>query len=201
MFTGRVGHPDPQYIGAVAQVLTRAFADDPVISWILPDPATRERRLRGLFDVQLRHFHATNAGVLSAGDPAAPAGAAIWEPPGHPMRLPAMLRALPGVLSSTGRDGFRRVRTILSRFGAVHPHRPHWYLGYLGTDPDQQGTGVGSALMRPTLAYCDATGLPAYLESSDEKNVGFYERFGFVVTGEVRLPDGPRVPLMWREPR
>ena len=70
----------------------------------------------------------------------------------------------------------------------------------LGTDPPAQGRGLGSAVLRPGLELCDREGLPAYLESSKESNVGFYARFGFRVTEEVRMPgDGPSVWLMWRD--
>ena len=61
--------------------------------------------------------------------------------------------------------------------------------------------GVGALLLRPGLDLCDREGLPAYLESSKESNVGFYARFGFRVIAEVRMPgEGPTVWLMWRNP-
>ncbi len=40
---------------------------------------------------------------------------------------------------------------------------------------------------------CDRDGVPAYLESSKERNVDFYSRFGFRVKQEVRIPGGPDV--------
>ena len=52
------------------------------------------------------------------------------------------------------------------------------------------------------LETCDAEGIPAFLESSKERNISYYERFGFEVTGEERLPKGgPPFWTMWREPR
>jgi ribosomal protein S18 acetylase RimI-like enzyme len=82
-----------------------------------------------------------------------------------------------------------------------HPRTPpHWYLAILGTEPAAQGRGIGSALLRPVLDRCDADGVGAYLESSKERNIAFYARHGFRVTGELKLPRGPRVWLMWRSP-
>jgi ribosomal protein S18 acetylase RimI-like enzyme len=84
----------------------------------------------------------------------------------------------------------------------AHAEQPdHYYLAVLGTHPDQQGRGVGSALMAPVLAKCDAEGVGAYLESSKESNVPFYERHGFAVVGEVTFPSGPTIWPMWRDPR
>jgi GNAT superfamily N-acetyltransferase len=72
----------------------------------------------------------------------------------------------------------------------------------LGTAVEQQGKGVGGALMRPVLDHCDAEGIPCYLESSKERNIPFYRRHGFEVVEEVPLPgDGPSLWTMWREPQ
>ena len=56
--------------------------------------------------------------------------------------------------------------------------------------------------MESGLLRCDADYAPAYLESSNPENIGYYERFGFRVTGEIQLPDGgPSLWPMWRDPR
>jgi GNAT superfamily N-acetyltransferase len=82
-----------------------------------------------------------------------------------------------------------------------HPIEPHFYLSVVGTDPEQQGGGVGSALLAPVLRICDESGTAAYLESSKESNVPFYARHGFAVTERMELPGGPPLWLMWRSPR
>ncbi len=109
--------------------------------------------------------------------------------------------ALPGVVIRLG----SRLSVASATYGAllrVHPARPHWYLSGIGTDPPVQGTGVGGQLLRSRLARCDAAGLPAYLESSKERNVPFYERHGFTVIGELTVPGGgPTLWLMWRDPQ
>jgi hypothetical protein len=43
--------------------------------------------------------------------------------------------------------------------------------------------------------------MPAYLESSKPSNIGYYEAFGFTVTREIKIPDGPALWPMWRPPR
>ena len=103
---------------------------------------------------------------------------ATWRPSGWQQLtgLPAFLFALRS-----------RIGVASATYGAViqlHPQRPHWYLSGIGTDPPEQGTGVGSTLMRSRLARCDEDGVPAYLESSKERNVPFYERHGFGSPGK-----------------
>lgn len=92
------------------------------------------------------------------------------------------------------------IAEALGKMEKVHPSEPHWYLAVLGTDPQYQGKGVGSALMAPVLQKCDAEGVPAYLESSKESNVPFYQRHGFEVKGEVNVKNGPTLWPMWRDP-
>jgi GNAT superfamily N-acetyltransferase len=89
----------------------------------------------------------------------------------------------------------REIGAQLVRIERAHPREPHWYLAVLGTDPRRQHRGVGSALLAPILARCDADRVPAYLESSKRTNVPFYERHGFRVVGELAIQGGP---VIWR---
>ena len=68
----------------------------------------------------------------------------------------------------------------------------------LGVDPDRQGHGLGSALLRAMPPARD--GLPAYLECKPA-HVGYYARFGFAVSGEVVIDPTLSVVTMWREPQ
>ena len=179
--------------------LGNAFGDDPVFEYIAPKPDVTERcrRLAPFFAAESR----TKVRSVSAWTTDDHAGAALWAPPGKwktPM-LASVGMALPFLrLASTG---MRRGLRLLARVEDAHPHDPpHWYLATLGTDPSHQGTGVGSAVMQPVLDTCDTEVVPAYLESSKESNIPFYERHGFRVTGEIVVPGGPTLWAMWRDP-
>lgn len=87
---------------------------------------------------------------------------------------------------------------------ALEPHRPTepaWFLATVGVDPDFQGTGLGAAVIKPGMEAATRAGCPAFLETSNEQNVRFYEHLGFVVTAAVDLPDnGPRTWCLLHEP-
>lgn len=186
----------PRDVRALAGVLARAFHDDPAVSWIFARAATRQAWTRRYFSTRLRAVLGTGE-VHTTEDRA---GAALWAPPeGWRFGLWESL-ALARFLPATGRRTGRVLRGLES-VERRHPETPHWYLTVLGTDPDRQGEGIGSALLAPMLAACDADEVPAYLETATERNVAFYARHGFRVTGEMRLPDGPPLWLMWRDPR
>ncbi len=55
-----------------------------------------------------------------------------------------------------------------------------------------QGTRLGSRLMTPSLEIVDREHLPAYLDSTNPRNMPFYERHGFEVTGSGRPVTVPR---------
>jgi len=48
-------------------------------------------------------------------------------------------------------------------------------------------------------ACCDEEGLPAYLESSNPRNISLYRRFGFEAVGEIRVGNIPALVPMLRE--
>ncbi|MFD4406464.1 GNAT family N-acetyltransferase [Nocardia sp. NPDC058499] len=189
-------------IAALSRTLAAAFQDDPVMEWMLPSPQRRATGLERLFDAQTRYQHFASGGVDIAVDSAgAIAGAALWDPPGRWKTAPLTeLRMLPQMVRAFG-SRMRAGKQLVDLMTAAHPEEPHWYLATIGTDPAQRGGGYGRSLMNRRLEQCDREGVPAYLESSKEVNIGYYERFGFEVTGTITVPGGPDLWPMWRAPR
>ena len=178
-------------------MLARAFHDDPAFGWMFPTQRSRHRRTRRYFLTELHHESLRHGAVEVARIDGRVAGAAGWFPPGTWSGTEAA--ALPGYLRACGRRLIvaYQYQSVAVR---VHPReQPHWYLAFIGVDPVRQGSGVGAALLRSRLRRCDEEGMPAYLESSNVKNVPLYEHFGFQVTGGLGLPEGaPVVNTMWR---
>lgn len=178
---------------AVATILASAFYDDPLFCYWFPDPRSRGRRAR---------THVLAAQHAFPGYLGGEAGAAMWLPPGKPTRpTRVMLRLVVQALRAHGRWLGRLWKTARA-VEAHKPAEPHWYLYLLGTVPERQGQGVGSALLRSMLASCDEQGVMAYLENTNEKNLSFYRRHGFEVVTELKLPKGgPTLWPMLRRPR
>jgi GNAT superfamily N-acetyltransferase len=188
-------------IRELSRTLGLAFHDDPVMTWMLPDDGARAKGLPRMFATMTRHHFLRRGGVevaLGSGIGAA----SLWDPPGRwkQSRLEEMLM-MPGFIWAFGNraKGAQQVAELMKQH---HPEEPHWYLAVIGSDPTVRGGGYGHALMGSRLDRCDAEHAPAYLESSNPDNVPYYERFGFEVTGEIKLPDGgPSMWPMWRQPR
>ena len=125
----------------------------------------------------------------------------MWDPPGRwKVSISQMIRFAPAFVRIF-RSNCLRGLALLNAVERHHPREQHYYLVAIGTDPVHQGRGVGAALLAPVLTRCDAERMPAYLESSNERNVPFYQRSGFRVMREVRVPDGPKITLMRRPAR
>ncbi|MFH9329498.1 GNAT family N-acetyltransferase [Streptomyces althioticus] len=186
----------------VVRLLDEAFQDDPVSSWVFPGAeyrrATHHRLMAAFTDATLADGRVDLVEDGSA--------CALWmsvpaEAPGHGE-------------ADGGEDEFAELRRavdpdnerveMIGRLTAgIHPQgRAHEYLWMIGVAPGRQGEGLGTALIGSVLDRCDREGRSAYLEASSERSVRLYRRLGFEATGEpLRLPDGPLMYPMWREPR
>lgn len=189
-------------IGRLAVVLARAFYDDPVNSWMLPDDRTRLRSLTRAFAGLARHHFLPRGGSEVARRDGIVGATTLWDPPG--MRTSSRLERLavmPTMLWAF-RSRIPAAMQLMELMEKHHPTEPHWYLMLIGSDPSVRGGGLGQALMSSRLDRCDAERVPAYLENSNPNNESYYLRFGFEVTGEIKLPGGgPTMWPMWREPR
>ncbi|WP_179957023.1 GNAT family N-acetyltransferase [Amycolatopsis anabasis] len=189
-------------IPELARVLALAFHDDPFMRWILPGDELVRRRLPTLFGVLIRHQHFRHGACEVAVEGRRIVGGTLWDPPGS-WRQPLWrtLLAAPGLIRAFGRRTAAAAE-VAAALEKAHPYEPHWFLAVVGTDPDLRGKGIGGDLLRSRLDRCDAAAMPAYLESSKESNIGYYEKFGFAVTREITVPGGgPTAWAMWREPR
>ncbi|MFL6181291.1 MAG: GNAT family N-acetyltransferase [Actinomycetes bacterium] len=127
--------------------------------------------------------------------------ASLWDPPGGTKLPQPEQDAMWDVAVSTfPSDAVVRLDRYEQRVHELGPAEDHYYLGVLASDPAARGRGHGAAVMRPGLMAADADGLPSFLETGTETNLGFYARFGFNVTGELDLEDGTRIWCLTRQP-
>ncbi|MFH8408903.1 GNAT family N-acetyltransferase [Streptomyces sp. NPDC018019] len=179
------------------RTLQRAFADYPFTRHTIAadDHLGRLHRFNELFVTRIGLDHG-RVWVADDGD-----AVAVWTTP-ETDDAGAVFAEIGPLFAEVAGD---RAETAAQAEAAMAPHRPTepvWFLGSVGVDPDRQGRGLGRAVIRPGLAAADAAGVPAFLETADERNVRFYEHLGFEVTADLVLPGGgPRAWAMTRKPR
>lgn len=189
----------PADVPAVAACLASAFFEDPLWgNWTFPDERTRARDIESF----MRFWAATavrDPWVRMTGGGEA---VAIWHPPGEPELTPEQEEELQPLLDEWfgGRAG--ELRALFDQFDEHHPQeQPHYYLSWWATHRDHAGRGLGTVLIEENLAEIDATGLPAFLESTNPANLARYEALGFERRSEFGPPGGPVITTMWRSPR
>lgn len=170
-----------------------AFSTDPFARWVFPNPATYVALSPEFGDAFAGSGYAHGSvDMLEDGS-----GVAFWLPPGvepDGERMQAIVeQAVPA-------DRLQDLGGVIEEMGKSHPQEPCWYLPIIGVDPAMQGRGVGSALLRYALARSDADGVPAYLESSNPRNIALYERHGFEVIRTIQVGSSPPVVPMIRRP-
>jgi ribosomal protein S18 acetylase RimI-like enzyme len=184
----------------IGEARAGAFSDDPVWAWLIPtDVPRRDERMLTFFTSIARSYLRRDKHAYLAGGAA---GAALWSAPGSwNLPMSEIARESMPAFRAFGRNLPRALRTQLE-VESKHPKEPtHWYLGYLGVAPGHQGQGIGTRMLREVLDRADAEGTPAFLESSNERNLTVYERAGFrVVESYQALGKGPTIWRMWREP-
>jgi GNAT superfamily N-acetyltransferase len=178
----------------VIGVITLAFATDPMARWSLPDPATylavmpQVAAAFGASGIPHGAAHLIDGGM----------GAAMWLPPGVAPDAEGLMALMNG---HAPKDRVGDMMQVFEQMDLFHPPDPCWYLPLIGVDPAHQGRGYGAALLQYALAQCDRDGVPAYLESSNPRNVSLYARHGFEAIGKIQVGSSPTLLPMLRRPR
>lgn len=126
---------------------------------------------------------------------------AAWVPAGTDHRVGAEARA---VIDAVASAAFGDRLAMIDRVDAeVARHRPpsDWHLATMGTRPEHERRGLGTAVLLPMLRELDAAGAVATLETSEPGNLRFYGRVGFEAVAHVEpLHGAPPVWVMRRAP-
>jgi ribosomal protein S18 acetylase RimI-like enzyme len=179
----------------IIQTVVLGFVSDPLARWMLPDAATYLR-------VMPQSTEAFGGGAIGAGAAyLADEGkaAALWMPPGTNSDGEALEKLIG---ENTAPEILEYVVAVFAEMDTYHPHdEPCWYLPMIAADPAWLGQGLGGMLMKHALRRIDEDGLPAYLESSNLRNISLYERHGFEIMGQIQHGSSPVVTPMLRPAR
>jgi ribosomal protein S18 acetylase RimI-like enzyme len=195
---------EKKHIEPVSCMLARAFIDAPFNAYAFPDAQGGARRIPYAYQSLLRYY--SSYGRCYVTSPRLE-GAAIWIHSDN-LRMSLWGMITSGAVWSGLRLGLQASRRMqaVNRYVEKKHHElapgQHWYLFIIGVDPQHQGRGYASQLLRGMLAQIDAEGLPCYLESETRRSVPIYRHFDFEVVEEINVP-GTVLSLtaMLRQPR
>lgn len=174
--------------------LTLAFCADPANRWCWPGAA----EYLAAFPAFVRALGGNAFAAECAFEIAGGTGVALWLPPNVEPDEAALIEIVQGTVHASRQNDLFE---LIGQMGKFHPQGLHWYLPFVGVEPMQQGRGLGALLLRPILERCDHERLPAYLESTNRRNVAFYESLGFRSIGIIQAGTSPEIVPMLREPQ
>lgn len=180
----------------VTLTIAQAFHPMDICQWLVSDPQERARVLYAVFGIYVDHAM-QHGQVWMTGRHA---GTAVWFiRDGLPTHA---IEDYDHRLKLACGPHLERFRILDDEFDKRHPTEPHQHLAFLATNPFRQSVGLGTTLLNHHHDALDRAGIAAYLEASNERNRGLYQRHGYVDHGPpIQLPDGPCLWPMWREPQ
>lgn len=183
----------PPSFDAMADVLARAFFDDPGYAWIFPDPRERARGLAWIHRRLVRIVDAlgTCTAVIEG---TAPIAGALWVRGDVELDLVSLARF--GLLETPLRLGPLATTRLLRSLAHVESVKADamralgegaFFLDHLAVDPPFQRRGLGALVVRggPT-GEPERGDVPCGLLTARPENLAFYRALGFSVRAEER---------------
>src|SRR5215211_4545294 len=173
-------------VGQAADVISQAFIDDPLCTFMLPFRGARVKTLYKFFRAYGEVNIKNNRGYGS-GEPLQ--GVAYWNFPNQDdlsISIKSLTIFLP-LLFTIYPVGYFRAKKIIQQTDELHKKyasEPHFYLDNIGVLPTARGKGMSSKLIRPALEMADSQKVIAYTDTVTRSNVALYEHFGFQCVAE-----------------
>ncbi|WP_017652498.1 GNAT family N-acetyltransferase [Fortiea contorta] len=188
-------------IQKTASILAQGFVDDPMLAFLFPDLDSRVTGLINWFQLFVKDGY--NRGTVSL----APVdqGAIVWYPADIQIfdrSFEDLLREVVVVVEKFGGlEAVQRFEQLAKIVASAEPEIPHSEVFWLAMLPAVRGQGWGGKLLQSVLEYSDAHQVGCYLVSSNSRNIGFYERYGFRRHLPLSMGEGLVLTPMWREPQ
>ena len=177
------------------QLLSVCFAKDPLYCKLIPDEDTRKRLMPELFHCDMEEMLATCEifadspqirGILVVSDESEPYDFfqyvmaelhAVLKTDEYLIKEDPSLKTFWNFL--LGKD------YLNSRWTDQLHQTKRLHVIYLAVRPDMQHHGISAVLLNEVIAYAGKHRLMISLETHNEKNVSFYQHFGFKLFGIV----------------
>jgi len=174
-------------IKRACNVLTQAFFKDPLFMFLFPDTKKR-KKIYYMFYVSLNYVN--NYGFILATSEKMEGLMALIPPKTKKKNICALLKSkgyiIPFIMN------WRKTMEIQKYIDEIHKKAidvPHWYLTSIAVDPKHKNKGFASKLLRPILEFLDSKEEICYLETENERNISFYEHFGFEIVISEKIPN------------
>jgi ribosomal protein S18 acetylase RimI-like enzyme len=179
----------------IGDIIGDSFSDDPVNRWVFKSQAS----MTSYFTKSAKKLYLPKGFCQATSDNEA---GSMWLPAGVKKYIP-LWNSIDIAISMFSYSGITSIKNGLAIDDGLTKKKPkgdYFYLFAIGARSGMQGKGYGGMLMEAGLKKVDQHHMPAYLESSKESNIAFYERYGFEVIDKfIPVKNCPPLWLMWRK--
>jgi GNAT superfamily N-acetyltransferase len=181
---------DERYTEQIASLLCEAFEDYPVMRFILGSKDdTYHSRLRRLIHLFVSARFYRNEPVLGIFDGSEIIAGALLSYPDTIKHPPMLLALRNSVWKELGEAAHSRYDTFNAANKPFGIAVPHINVNMIGVSSRYQGKGLGSRLMEEVhrLSIEDSASNGVSLTTEIRKNITFYERLGYGITGYTQV--------------
>lgn len=168
----------------IIELLTNSFEDNQSVNYIIRQDDKKRERLRALMEYSLDICSLYGEVWLSDDKKAC---ALVLYPHLKKMSFKSICLDLKLIFRAIGWGGIFRAMKREDLIKGKQQKTESAYLWFIGVDPMDQHSGIGSRLLKEVIADAESKGLPVLLETSTLRNLPWYKRFGFKVYDELTL--------------
>jgi hypothetical protein len=169
---------------AIVGILTSSFADNKSVNYIIKQDSKRVRRIRKLMEYSFDVCYLFGDVFLSDDKKGC---ALILLPDKKKTNLKSIFLDIKLITSCIGLSNIKKAMDRESKIKKLQSKESMYYLWFIGVDPKDQNTGIGSALLRDIIKEGTSKQRQICLETSTLKNIPWYEGFGFKIYNKLDL--------------
>lgn len=168
----------------IVDILTQSFEGNQSVNYIIRQDKSKAKRLRQLINYSFK-VCLLNGEVYLSDNKVACALCVFPEKKGN--KLKKLFLDLGLILKVTGLSKLSRAVKRETAIEKAMPHLPLYHIWYIGVNPMSQGKGHGSKLLQDILDRASELNRTAVLETSTERNLPWYTKFGFKIYNQLEF--------------
>lgn len=168
----------------IINILTNPFQTNQSVNYLVQQDNKKIDRIRSLMDYSFEMCFTSGEVFLSDDEKAC---ALILYPDQKRTSLKSVMLDVKLIFNCIGIANIKKAMSRESKIKSIQPKMALYYLWFIGVDPEFQGSGIGSNLLKDVIAHSEEVNRPIFLETSTLKNLPWYKRWGFEIYHELDL--------------
>ena len=168
----------------VITILSYSFKDNQSVNYVVRNDKNSFERIKALMDYSFELCSMFGEVWLSDDKKAC---ALILFPHDKRTNAKSIWLNIKLIFQAIGIFGISKTLKREAQIHKIQPKEQMAYLWFIGVEPESQKNGIGSKLLLQLILRFTVLNLPLYLETSTQKNVPWYQSFGFVIYDQLNL--------------